>query len=370
MSTPLASRALEHRIGVDLGGTKIEAVVVALPTTTGATAAPVELARARVDTNRTLGYDHVLSETRALILEVARRAGVDPMVTPIGIGMPGSVTMRRPDGSRSDALLVKNSNTTCLNGRPFRADLAKAVGRPIAFANDANCFALAEATWGAARGARVAFGVILGTGVGGGVVLTNDAGQPRSWDGAQGIAGEWGHVVLDPVNGPECYCGRRGCIETYLSGPAIEAEYARRAGVRRKLVEIAARAVTDPRAPNQARADFSGARGRHASNENDNESQNENENESDSENQIENDAIARALIEERVEIFGRALATVVDVLDPDVIVLGGGASNLGVLYDEGKRAVARWVFNDDLATKIVKNTLGDSAGVLGAALLP
>lgn len=328
----------QHRIGVDLGGTKIEAVVVdvgARDAASGAT--PVELARARVATNRELGYDHVLSETRALVFEVARQAGVDPLATPIGIGMPGSVTMRRPDGCASDVPLVKNSNTTCLNGRPFRADLERSVGRAIAFSNDANCFALAEATWGAARGARVAFGVIMGTGVGGGVVIMNDAGVPRAWDGAQGIAGEWGHVVLDPIHGRECYCGRRGCIETYLSGPAFEREYERRSGAKRHLAEIAtlARPAAD------------------AADDGDDERR-----------------IARELLAERLDVFGRALATVIDVLDPDVIVLGGGVSNLDVLYEEGRRAVARWVFNDDLATKIVKHTLGDSAGVLGAALLP
>jgi fructokinase len=315
----------QHRIGVDLGGTKIEAVVVELSATT---TTPIERARARVPTNRTLGYDLVLSATRSLIVDVANQAGIDALATPIGVGMPGSVTTRCADGTRSPALLVKNSNTTCLNGRPFRDDLVRTVGRPIAFANDANCFALAEATWGAAKGARVAFGVILGTGVGGGVVIANDAGVPRSWDGAQGIAGEWGHVPLEPNSGPACYCGRRGCVETYLSGPAIEGEYARRSGTPRKLPEIALRA------------------------------------------QGADDAVARDLVAERVEIFGRALAMVIDVLDPDVIVLGGGVSNLSVLYEEGPGAVLRWVFNDDLATQIVKHALGDSAGVLGAALLP
>ena len=329
----------QHRIGVDLGGTKIEAVVVALgPTGPTAEGRPVELARARVATNRDLGYEHVLSETRALVFEVATRAGIDPLATPIGVGMPGSTTMRRLDGSTSDVPLVKNSNTTCLNGRPFRDDLARSVGRPIAFSNDANCFALAEATWGAARGARVAFGVIMGTGVGGGVVIANDAGVPRAWDGAQGIAGEWGHVVLDPVNGPECYCGRRGCIETYLSGPALEREYLRRAGVKRRLSEIATLAGAAPAI--------------------------------DADVAAEEARIARELLAERVDVFGRALATVIDILDPDVVVLGGGASNLDVLYDEGPRAVARWVFNDGLMTKIAKHALGDSAGVLGAALLP
>lgn len=328
----------QHRIGVDLGGTKIEAVVVdvgARDAASGAT--PVELARARVATNRELGYEHVLSETRALVFEIAKQAGVDPLTTPVGVGMPGSVTMRRPDGSLSDVPLVKNSNTTCLNGRPFRADLERTVGRAIAFSNDANCFALAEATWGAARGARVAFGVIMGTGVGGGVVIANDAGVPRAWDGAQGIAGEWGHVVLDPINGRECYCGRRGCIETYLSGPALEREYEHRSGAKRRLAEIAKLA--------RPAADAAG------------------------EGDDDERRIARELLTERLDVFGRALATVIDILDPDVVVLGGGVSNLDVLYEEGRRAVARWVFNDDLATKIVKHALGDSAGVLGAALL-
>ena len=340
--------APRHRIGVDLGGTKIEAVVVQVDDAGAGSsslttlAAPTELARARVATNRDLGYEHVLTETQALILEVARQAGIDALATPIGVGMPGSVTMRRRDGSLSDVPLVKNSNTTCLNGRPFREELAQHVGRPIAFSNDANCFALAEATWGAARGARVAFGVIMGTGVGGGVVIANDAGIPRAWDGAQGIAGEWGHVVLDPVNGPECYCGRRGCIETFLSGPAFEREYERRTGVKRRLAEIAAlvRSAADGRSATDVSVTADEQR------------------------------IADELLCERLDMFGRALATVVDILDPDVIVLGGGVSNLDVLYEEGPRAVARWVFNDDLATKIVKHTLGDSAGVLGAALLP
>lgn len=306
-----------HRIGVDLGGTKIEAIAVEL-----AAEAPRELSRKRVATNRVLGYDHILSETRSLIEDVARHAGLDPRETPIGVGMPGSQTMRREDGTRSDVPLVKNSNTVCLNGRPFRRDLAEAVGRPIAFANDANCFALAEATWGAARGARVSFGVILGTGVGGGLVIANDAGVPRAWDGAQSIAGEWGHVALEPANGPPCYCGRRGCVEQYLSGTAIEAEYARRTGTQRKLVDFASRED------------------------------------------------ARALIEERLDLFGRALATMINVVDPEVVVLGGGVSNLAALYTEGTKAVGRWVFNDELTTKIVKHALGDSAGVFGAALLP
>lgn len=315
-------RRTNLRVGVDLGGTKIEAVVVDIGGDR-----PRELGRLRVATNRELGYEHVVAETQTLVMDVARQAGVDPNRTPIGVGMPGSFTMLRPDRSRSDVPLVKNSNTVCLNGRPFRDDLIAAVGQPMTFSNDANCFALAETTWGAARGARVAFGVIMGTGVGGGLVLATE-GTARAWDGAQGIAGEWGHVPLEPERGAACYCGKRGCIETYLGGPFIEAEYQRRSGTSRKLEEIAAL---------------------HRAGE---------------------DEAARSILAERIEVFGRALAIVIDVVDPDVVVLGGGVSNLDILYEEGVRAVERWVFNDELRTKIVKNELGDSAGVLGAALLP
>ena len=315
----------ELRIGVDLGGTKTEAVVVRLGGPD-----PEILARRRIATSRDLGYAHIVEQTRTLAADVARDAGLElGAVTGIGVGMPGSITMRKADGTVSPAALVKNSNTTCLNGMPFRADFAKALGRTdVAFANDANCFALAEAVWGAAREARVAFGVILGTGVGGGVVIRDPraGARPRAWDGAQGIAGEWGHVVLDPHSGAPCYCGRRGCIETYLSGPSIERDYAARSGKPLSLAAIAELAK-------------------------------------------EGDAVAAPLLDERVDLFGRALSIVIDVLDPDVIVLGGGVSNLEILYAEGVRAVARWVFNDELATRILKNELGDSAGVLGAALL-
>ena len=318
------------RIGVDLGGTKTEAVVVRL-----GGADPEVLARRRVATAADQGYDHIVENTRALVAGVAQDAGLDAAAIAsvgVGVGMPGSITRRRADGTPSAVPLVKNSNTTILNGRPFRADLSRALGRPdVAFANDANCFALAEAVWGAARSARVSFGVILGTGVGGGVVLRDgekDSERVRAWDGAQSIAGEWGHVVLDPSGGAPCYCGRRGCIETYLSGPSIERAYAARAGASKalRLPEIAELAK-------------------------------------------EGDRVANALIEERLEIFGRALSIIVNVLDPDVIVLGGGVSNLEALYGQGLKALRRWVFNDDLLTRVVKNELGDSAGVLGAALL-
>ena len=309
------------RLGVDLGGTKTEAVVVRL----GAERFE-ELARVRLPTGRDGGYEHVLQTTVDVIARATRDAGLSAP-PPIGVGMPGSVTTRRADGTRSDAPLVKNSNTICLNGRTFRADLVDAVGEPVAFANDANCFALAEATYGAARDVvGMVFGVILGTGVGGGLVVRRAGAPAWAWEGVQGIAGEWGHVVLDPDRGPACYCGKRGCVEQYLSGPALERVYRARSGTPRPLAEIALRRGDDPQ--------------------------------------------ARFVISELLEHFGRALATVIDVVDPAMVVLGGGVSNLDLLYDEGVASVARWVFNDELLTPIVRNSLGDSGGVIGAALLP
>jgi len=295
-------------IGVDLGGTKIEAVVVHR--------APFrELARRRVATERDEGYDAILARTAAIVQGVARDAGVFASSAAIGVGMPGGVTRRGG--------LVKNSNTVCLNGRPFRDDLARAVGRPIVFENDANCFALAEAELGAARAHRdgVVFGVILGTGVGGGLVLRGEV-----WGGPQGLGGEWGHhaVWAGRADARPCYCGQRGCLERYASGPAVEDDYAQRAGVRRGLAEIASRAASDPH--------------------------------------------AAAAIEGLVDAFGRGLANVVDVLDPSAVVLGGGVSHVDALYTEGAARVARYVFNDELTTPILRHALGDSAGVLGAAL--
>ncbi len=302
-------------LGVDLGGTKTEAVV--LRRTGDPSRMPDILARVRIPTCSDEGYERIICGTHELVLEVARDAGLTKL-PPIGVGMPGSVSLGTGEA------LVKNSNTTCLNGRPFRRDLQAALGVPISFANDANCFALAEATFGAAAGARVAFGVILGTGVGGGVVFKDQSGAPRVWNGAQGIAGEWGHVVLDPVSGPACYCGKRGCVETYLSGPALERAYAEKTGTSRALPDIVAR-TEDP--------------------------------------------ASGAVLDAMIEVFGRALSSVLDVLDPDVVILGGGVANIERLYTDGLEAVRRWVFSDTLETRIVKNALGDSAGVFGAALL-
>ena len=295
-------------IGIDLGGTKIEAVVARRAADARGLSV---VSRRRVATESARGYEAVLGGTARLIVETARGAGLDPGEVPVGVGMPGGTT--RLGG------LVKNANTVCLNGRPFRADLERALGRPVAFDNDANCFALAEAVLGAAAPYRdgIVFGVILGTGVGGGVVVRGEI-----WHGAQGIAGEWGHQVI-AAGGRPCYCGARGCLETYLAGPAVEADYAGRAGARLPLAEIAARRGVDPHAD--------------------------------------------AAIEGLVEAFGRGLANVLAVLDPSAVVLGGGVSNLDLLYAEGAQRVARHVFNDELTTPILKHALGDSAGVLGAA---
>jgi fructokinase len=299
-------------LGVDLGGTKIEAVVVR----DGQGGALTELARARIPTLRDEGYDAIVQRTAELVRDVAKTAAIELDRVVIGAGMPGHVSRRSG--------LVKNSNTVVLNGRPFREDLSRAVGRPIAFENDANCFALAEAKLGAARAYPdgVVFGVILGTGVGAGLVVRGEI-----WPGIQGIAGEWGHhaVWAGAPDARACYCGNRGCVERYASGPAVEEDYFARSGVRLSLAEVAARRGAD--------------------------------------------AHAGAAIETFVDSFGRALANVIDILDPSVVVLGGGVSNLGLLYEDGIARVARYVFNDELTTPIVRHAVGDSAGVFGAALL-
>jgi fructokinase len=321
-------------LGIDLGGTKIEAALVrqlAGDCSAEARGAFEIVARERVATPGADGYDAVLEAVAQLVEQTLAKTGRALANTPIGVGMPGAVS--RLDG------MVKNSNTVCLNGRPFRDDLSRRLSRAIAFDNDANCFALAEACLGAARAHRdgVVFGVILGTGVGGGIVIAG-----KTWPGPQSLAGEWGHHAVGPWSRPGqpspsraghglspravCYCGKTGCLELYASGPAVERDYRARSGQSAKLAEIVMR------------------RG--------------------------HDVHAAAAIDELLEAFGRGLANVIDILDPSAIVLGGGVSNVDLLYTEGVERVARHVFNDELLTPILKNRLGDSAGVIGAALLP
>ncbi|MFQ5566282.1 MAG: ROK family protein [Paracoccaceae bacterium] len=295
------------RIGVDLGGTKSEAVALG--------PAGRELARLRIDTPSG-GYDGVIRAIAELVAAVEGQA--QAKAPAIGIGIPGSLS---PATGR-----VRNANFTVLAGHAFDRDLSAALGRPVRVENDANCFALAEAMAGAGQGAETVFGVILGTGVGGGIVSAG-----RVFRGRNLIAGEWGHNPLPALTaaelpGPACYCGREGCIEAWCSGPALGADHARATGESLDAPSIVARAEAgDPR--------------------------------------------AQATLERHLDRLARALAGVVNVVDPDLIVLGGGLSNLDHLYRRLPDAMRPHVFSDVFATPILKNRLGDSAGVIGAAWL-
>jgi fructokinase len=294
------------RIGVDLGGTKIEAVALDRESRL--------LARRRVPTPRD-DYEATLAAIVELVLALERE--LDRRAT-VGVGMPGAISPATG--------LVKNANSVWLNGRPLAQDLEARLGRPPRFANDANCFALSEARDGAAVGARVVFGVIAGTGTGGGLVVDG-----RIWTGPNAIAGEWGHNPLPwPRDGewpgPPCYCGQTGCIETFLSGPGLARDHRAVTGESLDAVEIAARA----------------GRG---------------------------DAAAEATLARHEERMARALAGVINVVDPDVIVLGGGLSNLERLYEAVPRLWARHVFSDRVDTRLVPPLHGDASGVRGAAWL-
>jgi fructokinase len=291
--------------GVDLGGTKIEGVVLADADTTEA------VARLRIPTEAEQGYEHIVEQIVRIVSMIEEAAGA--RAPAIGIGTPGAA-----DPTTG---LMKNCNTTALNGRPLPSDLSAALGREVIIANDANCFALAEAQLGAAQGAEVVFGVIMGTGVGGGIVV-----RGQVLNGKQGIAGEWGHNLLEP-DGSQCYCGKKGCVETVLAGPWLEKFYARNSGRTLKLPEILAAA-------------------RHG-----------------------DDEIAKQTLERLVSKFGEGLSVIVNILDPDVIVLGGGVGNVDELYTAGLVALSEFVFNPELRTKVVRPLLGDSAGVFGAAHL-
>jgi fructokinase len=292
----------DFRIGIDLGGTKIEGVVL--------DAQGAELFRKRIDTEQQNGYAHILGRIAGLYRELS--ASIHHAPHTVGIGTPGAISRRTG--------LLKNSNTVCLNGQPLQTDLEARLARTIEIQNDANCFAMAEALFGAGRGKKLVFGVIMGTGCGGGIVHNGEV-----ITGPQAIAGEWGHISIDP-NGPHCYCGQRGCVETYISGGGAEARYAEQYGAKRSFAELA-----------QAY------------------------------DQREGTAVEFMKIFFRN--FGRSLANVIDILDPDTVVLGGGLSNFKALYAEGVAEVAKQVFSDSLETPIVKNQLGDSAGVIGAALV-
>ena len=288
-----------NKIGIDLGGTKIEGILL------DDSFNVVE--RTRIPTQQEKGYKSIINSIVSLVEELKIKASDN--VT-IGVSAPGAISKKSG--------LIKNSNTQCLIGMPLKEDLKQALDQEIAIDNDANCFALAEATLGAAKNHKVVFGVIMGTGVGGGIVINGEVHRGRTY-----IAGEWGHHTLR-INGNKCYCGKLGCVETYISGPALEKRWTELTGKTESLPSIIHNLDTEK--GQQWKKEF-------------------------------------------LENFGIGLANVIDILDPDVIVLGGGISNISFLYDEGRDAVYDKVFSDLVETPILKNQLGDSAGVFGASLL-
>jgi fructokinase len=294
------------RIGIDLGGTKIAAVLLSDDGRA--------VWKARAPTPRD-DYAATVEAIAEMVLEGEREAGTPCTV---GVGIPGAVS--------PSTGLVKNANSTWLNGRPLREDLGRRLERRVRLANDANCLAVSESVDGAAAGATIVFGVILGTGTGGGLVVRGEI-----ITGANAIAGEWGHNPLpwpspDEWPGPACYCGRRGCIETFLSGPGLAADYLRRGGD-----DVVSEAVVERAAAGEPLA-----------------------------------AETMAAWEARL---ARSLATIINTLDPDVIVVGGGLSRIDRIYDEVPRQWGRWVFSDHVVTRLVPARFGDASGVRGAAWL-
>ena len=295
--------------GIDLGGTKIEGVILE------STGHPSPIVRTRVDTEASGGYDHIIGQLAKLVAELEQKSGLKP--AKIGIGTPGVLdpTLKT----------MKNCNTTAINGRPLQKDLEAKLQLPVELANDANCFALAEAHWGAAKqefpDARIAFGIIMGTGVGGGIVIDG-----KIWNGRHGIAGEWGHNFLDESGGP-CYCGKTGCVETVIAGPSLERYYHKLTGNKLRLKEIAAR------------------------------------------HRDGSDPAATETIQRLSHFFGKAVSGIVNLLDPDVIIVGGGVGNMDEIYTDGLQSLKHFIFNNRVEVPLLKPRLGDSAGVFGAAAL-
>jgi len=274
-----------HKIGIDLGGTKIEGILL------DERYNPIQ--RKRIETHQENGYDSIVKSIISLVNELKGKTSEE-----ITVGMC------TPGVTNANSGLIKNSNTQCLIGMPLKNDIENMLGYEIAMENDANCFALSESVLGSAKGYDVVFGVIMGTGVGGGIVINETLHKGRT-----NIAGEWGHHTLHP-NGNECYCGKQGCVETYISGPALEKRWLEITGKKESLQSIV------PMVSSNAQWK-----------------------------------------EEFLENFGISLANVIDILDPDVIVLGGGVSNIPFLYDEGKEAVYDKVFSDSVDTPILKIVL-------------
>ena len=300
--TKVANNA--YRIGIDLGGTKIAGTIIGPD---GLELYP-EKARPRRNTDQEKGYDHIVATIADLYRELASR--IEGLPHTVGIGTPGAV-------SRKTGLL-KNSNTLCLNARPLKGDIELAIGKALNIQNDANCFAMAEAR---DYPGKTVFGVIMGTGCGGGIVIDG-----KVHTGLQSIGGEWGHHTLYPETGPQCYCGKKGCIETLISGGGLQDLFLQRFGRKIKAEQI-----------------FELARG--------------------GEDGVED------FVDQFFRNFGYAMSNLINILDPDVVVIGGGLSNLDELYTTGIEYVRQFVFSDDLETPIVRNKYGDSAGVIGAALI-
>jgi fructokinase len=290
-----------YRIGIDLGGTKTEAVLL--------DPFDVLLFRERRATPLAQGYDAVLFLVGQMVRAAAERIPAGHCYT-VGIGIPGSV-----DAATG---LVRNANSVCLIGRPFASDLERILGRRIGVRNDADCFTLAECRKGAGAGFGLVFGIIMGTGCGGGICIDGEVRQ-----GPHRICGEWGHMSVDPL-GANCYCGNRGCVETKISGSGVEAAFLSRYGESLRMDQIVAGARSgEPR--------------------------------------------CAAAFESFLDDFGRSLGGVISILDPDAVVLGGGLSNIDELYSAGLQRVRHYAFHDNLRTPLLKNLMGDSAGVFGAA---
>jgi len=294
-----------HLVGIDLGGTKVEGVIL----DPKRPADPIR--RLRRPTESDKGYGRILTQIAAVVEDLRRECGPD-FPERIGIGTPGTLDPKTQT--------IRGSNTQCLNGRPLKADLEKRLGLELEMANDANCFALAEATLGAARGYETVFGIILGTGCGGGYVVNG-----RVLNGCHGIAGEWGQIVIEPGGELSGY-GTRGIVEAYIAGPALEKFYERESGVRRSLKEIATRVTSD--------------------------------------------VVAAVTMERLMEYFPRALAAIIDTFDPHAIVIGGGVGNLDLLYSDAMRdRISSRIFAPSFDAPLLKPQLGDSAGVFGATML-
>ncbi|QUC64436.1 ROK family protein [Nitrosopumilus sp. K4] len=286
-----------HKIGIDLGGTKIEGILLDEVLNV--------IQRKRIPTPKN-NYQEILNSIKSLVNELSN--DIDDFS--LGVCTPGAISKKTG--------LIKNSNTQCLIGKSFKEDLQKFFDKKILIENDANCFTQAESMLGAVKEFEVVFGVIMGTGVGGGIVINGKLHQGRT-----NIAGEWGHHTLYH-NGNMCYCGKKGCVETYISGPALE----------KRWLEMSKKDQTVPEIL-----------------------------------QSPDKSLLNSWKNELLENFGYGLANVIDILDPDAIVIGGGLSNIDFLYTDGKNSVYEKVFSDLVETPILKNTLGDSAGVFGAALL-